>query len=298
VKCITVGVRQSFGADVEEMAKRITKNTILLVASAPQFPHGIVDPMREIAALARKHSLPLHVDACVGGFLLPWVRKLGYTVPDFDFSLPEVTSISADVHKYGYSIKGASVLLYRNEDYRKHQFFSYAGWNGGLYVCTTMQGTKGGGAIAAAWASMVSMGEEGYMAYAKEIMDTAEFIMEEIARIPELSILGNPCMTILAFGSTSSNVNIFAVCDVMEEKFNWRLERQQYPDCVHLTLVPAHTKTRVQFIADLKISVEAVKANPELVSSGSAAMYGMMAKIPDNTLLDEFMLALIGKVYS
>jgi len=296
VKSVKVPFRADYGADVEEIKKRINENTVLIIASAPQFPHGIVDPISEIAVLCRKHKIPLHVDSCVGGFMLPWVRKLGYPVPEFDFRVPEVTSISADVHKYGYSVKGASVILYRNESYRKYQFFSYAGWNGGLYVSSTMLGTRGGGPIAAAWASMLSMGEEGYLSYAKDIMETANYIKSQISEMADLYILGNPCMTVLAF--SSKTLNIFTVCDVMEDKFKWSLERQQYPDCVHLTLMPSHASTRTQFIADLKSSIEVVKSNPDLVNSGTAAMYGMMAMIPDHTLVDEFMITLLGKAYS
>eukprot|EP00026_Physarum_polycephalum_P006604 Phypoly_transcript_06653.p1 GENE.Phypoly_transcript_06653~~Phypoly_transcript_06653.p1 ORF type:complete len:531 (+),score=55.01 Phypoly_transcript_06653:139-1731(+) len=297
VKTVRVGfIKDTYEMDVQEVERSITKNTVLIVASAPQFPHGIVDPVVDLGVVALRHNIPLHVDACIGGFMLPWVRKLGYPVPDFDFAVPGVTSITADVHKYGYSVKGASVILYKNDSYRKYQFFAYAGWNGGLYISATMQGTRGGGAMAAAWTAMISLGEKGYTEYARGIMETAEYIKSSVVKISDLFILGNPVMTILSFSSRT--LNIFSICDVMEEQFHWNLERQQYPDCVHLTLTPAHSNTREQFIADLTQSAEIVRTNPDLVKKGTAAMYGMMAKIPDGAVVDEFLLSLMAKAYA
>ena len=157
----------SMKVTVEAMRAAITKNTIVLVASAPQYPHGVLDPIAELGELALAHQLPFHVDACVGGFILPWIEKLGYEVPAWDFRVAGVTSISADIHKYGYCPKGASTLTYRNASYRKYQFMAYAGWPGGLFVSPSMLGSRAGGAIAAAWAALCGLGEEGYLSTAR-----------------------------------------------------------------------------------------------------------------------------------
>ncbi|MGC9336215.1 MAG: pyridoxal phosphate-dependent decarboxylase family protein, partial [Anaerolineae bacterium] len=150
VRAVHVPVGTDFRADVEAITRAITPRTILLVGSAPSYPHGVVDPIADLAGVAREHGLLCHVDACVGGFLLPFVRRLGYPVPDFDLGVPGVTSISVDLHKYGYAAKGASVILYDSRELRRHQFFVHTGWPGGIYPSPTMAGTRPAGPIAAA----------------------------------------------------------------------------------------------------------------------------------------------------
>ena len=152
LRVVKTPVRTDFRADVEAMRAAITPNTILMIGSAPSYPHGVVDPIRALAALAQERGLLFHSDACVGGFMLPFVKKLGYEVPDFDLSVPGVTSISADLHKYGYAAKGASVILYKNSTLRRHQMFVSTDWPGGIYPSPTMAGTRPAGPIAAAWA--------------------------------------------------------------------------------------------------------------------------------------------------
>src|SRR5262249_34993150 len=149
--------------DVREMEKLVGPKTVLVVGSAPPYPHGVVDPIEEIAALALRRNVLCHVDACLGGVILPFARMLGRPIPPFDFEVQGVTSLSADLHKYGYAAKGASVVLYRDGALRKHQFFTYAGWPGGLYASPSMAGTRPGGAIASAWAVLHYLGEEGYL---------------------------------------------------------------------------------------------------------------------------------------
>src|SRR5690606_4938563 len=146
-----------------------------------------------LGVLAREHGIPLHVDACIGGFVLPFIEKLGHTVPAFDFRVPGVTSISADIHKYGYAAKGASVLLYRNMDYMKHQFYVHTDWKGGgIYASPSFPGTRPGGPIAAAWAAMKKMGENGYMDLTKKLLGIRDYLLAEIEKIPELEVLIHP----------------------------------------------------------------------------------------------------------
>ena len=163
IKICKAEVDQNCCAQPAALARLITANTILIAASAPTYPHGVLDPIEDIAELASAKKLPFHVDCCIGGFMLPWVEKLGYPVPPFDFRVPGITSISADAHKFGYGAKGSSVLLYRNMNYLKHQFYVATDWPGGIYASPTLLGSRPGGAIAATWSAMQGLGQEGYL---------------------------------------------------------------------------------------------------------------------------------------
>jgi len=176
IKIIRVPIGDDYRADVEATRKAITKNTIVIVGSAPPFPHGIIDPIEELSELARQAGVGFHTDACLGGFLLPWAERLGYDVPPFDFRLPGVTSISADTHKYGYAPKGSSVILYRGRALRHYQYYVITDWPGGLYLTPTFAGSRPGALSAACWAAIMAMGEQGYMEAAKRILETAAVI--------------------------------------------------------------------------------------------------------------------------
>ncbi len=295
VKPVLVNIGSDFRVRTDEAKQAISGNTILLVGSAPAYPHGVIDPIAELAQLAQEHGLGMHVDACLGGFLLPFLKKIGVDVAPFDFSVPGVTSISADLHKYGFAAKGASVILYKTRALRKHQFFVYGDWPGGLFGSPTMAGTRPGGSIAAAWATLFSLGEEGYKRIAQTVWDTSRRIQEGIAQIPTLSILGKPAMSVFAF--TSDSANIFAVGDVMERK-GWHIDRQPNPDALHLMITPAHAPIVDAYLADLKASVEEVLAHPEKANEGMAAMYGMVAKLPDRQLANEMLIQYMDDLYS
>lgn len=256
VKPVLVPVREDFRVDVAAMRDKINANTIMMVGSAPSYPHGVVDPIRDLSALALQHDLLLHVDSCIGGFMLPFARQLGYAIPQFDFHLPGVTSISADVHKYGYAAKGASVILYRNAELRKHQFYVYTDWSGGIYGSSTMLGTRPGGAIAAAWAAMNTIGMDGYMKLARRTMVATDRIRAGIESIDGLHILGSPDMSILAF--SSEEFNIYALGDELN-LMGWHFDRQQGPASLHLTMSQVHYDVVDEFLADLAIAVEKVR---------------------------------------
>jgi sphinganine-1-phosphate aldolase len=282
VKMVHVPVREDYRANVAAMEAAITPDTIMLVGSAPAYPQGVVDPIRDLAQLAVKHNLLLHVDACVGGMLLPFVRKLGYAVPDFDFAIPGVTSLSCDLHKYGYAAKGASVILYRNSALRRHMFFSYVNWSGGVYVSPTMTGTRPGGPIAAAWAIMNFLGEEGYLKLAGVVMQTVRKIREGIASLPEVRVLSNPDMSVLAIAS--DKLDIYQIGDELTAR-GWHLDRQQFPPSLHMTIVPAHALVADQFLGDLKDSIAAVKkpgvrkvTNKVMVSAANGLVKALPAK--------------------
>ena len=170
IKMVRIPVGEDFRADVQATAAAITPNTVVIVGSAPPFPHGIIDPIEELSELARAHGIGFHTDACLGGFVLPWAEKLGYPVPPFDFRLPGVTSMSADTHKYGYAAKGTSVVLYRGRALRHYQFYTTTEWPGGLYFSPTLAGSRPGALSAACWAAMISTGEQGYLEATRRIL--------------------------------------------------------------------------------------------------------------------------------
>ncbi len=329
VKAVRVPVGSDFRADVEAMRRAINLDTVLVVGSAPSYPHGVVDPIAELAALARQRDILSHVDACVGGMMLPFVRRLGYPVAPFDFAVPGVTSISVDLHKYGYAAKGASVILYRNAELRRRQLFATTDWPGGIYASPTMTGTRPGGAIAAAWAVLNFLGEEGYLRLARTVMQTTVRLRDGINAIDGLRVLGQPEMSVLAIASDKDN--IYEIGDEMGVR-GWHLDRQQFPPSLHLTVNYAHRDVADRFLMDLAQSVLtarepslrrsgnelAVKATrsaarilPDRLVSGltgrasalfggeaglpqrSAAMYGMMGTLPNRGDLRELVLDLL-----
>lgn len=272
-------VDKNFQVDVKAMRKLINRNTVLIAASAPQYAHGMIDPIPEIGQIAQEFKIPFHVDACFGGFFTPWMEKLGYDIPTFDFRVPGVTSISADLHKYGYTAKGASVVLYRDMTYLKHQFFAATDWPGGIYISPSMAGTRPGGPIAAAWAALMALGQDGYLKLARANMDAVEALRDGAAKIPGLKILGSQHGTIVCIASDDKNVNIYTVADQLQAR-GWHIDRQQFPPSLHFTVTAHHKETIPEFLADLQQATEHVKKHPELASEGQAAMYGMVAKIP------------------
>eukprot|EP00252_Welwitschia_mirabilis_P012007 TRINITY_DN26700_c0_g1_i1.p1 TRINITY_DN26700_c0_g1~~TRINITY_DN26700_c0_g1_i1.p1 ORF type:complete len:555 (-),score=96.70 TRINITY_DN26700_c0_g1_i1:201-1865(-) len=290
IKLWRVPVNKDFQADVKAMRHYINKNTIMIVGSAPGFPHGIIDPIEELGNMASHYGICFHVDLCLGGFVLPFARKLGYQIPPFDFTVWGVTSISVDVHKYGLGPKGTSVVLYRNHELRKHQFVAVTEWSGGLYVSPTIAGSRAGGLIAGAWAAMMSVGEEGYSDATSKMMEASKLIQKGIMEIPELFIVGKPDMTVIAFGS--ERLDIFKVNDVLASR-GWHLNALQRPNSVHICLTLQHIQIAEQFLKDLKEAVKTVSENPSAFDNGMAPIYGAAAKMPDRgtvkDLLIEFM---------
>ncbi len=289
-------VDASHRADVDAMRRLVNKNTVLIAASAPQYPHGVLDPIADVGALAQEKGLPFHVDACIGGFMLPWVEHLGYPVPPFDFRIKGVTSMSADVHKYGLAAKGASVVVYRDMSYLKHQFFISTDSPSGIYASPTMLGTRAGGSIAAAWASMNALGQEGYVDHARRAMQARKQLEEGIRRIPELEILGEPVMTILSYGAKDPSFGLYAVADQLQDR-GWNVDRQQKPESLHLTITSHHLGVVDEYLTDLESAVAYVRAHPEVKSRGQAAMYGMMAKVPFRGMVGKSVEKIMEKMY-
>lgn len=294
IKLVRIPVNRHFQADVEATRDAINRNTIVLVGSAPSFPHGIIDPIPELSELAREKGIGFHTDACLGGFLLPWAEKLGYSIPLFDFRLPGVTSISADTHKYGYAAKGTSVILYRGLELRRFQYFTSTEWPGGLYFSPTFAGSRPGALSAACWAAMVSIGEKGYLDATKRILETAERIKQGIREIPELYILGDP-LWVIAF--SSDVVDIYKVLDFMTLR-NWSLNGLHKPAAIHICITLRHTQPGVveRFLKDLKEAVNFVKTNPT-AQGQMAPIYGMAATIPMRGMVSELLKRYLDTLY-
>jgi sphinganine-1-phosphate aldolase len=256
LRAVRVAVGSDYQADVAAIAANITERTILLVASAPSLPYGIIDPVVEMGKLAIAHDIWLHVDACIGGYLAPFVKKLGYRVPDFDFTVPGVKSISADLHKYGFAAKGASTILYSDAESHSFQFTEFSDWPKGKYFTPTVLGSRSGGAIAAAWAVMNYLGEEGYLEIAGRIMATQMAYIEGILDIGEFEIIGSPHLALFSF--TSRRVDIEAVADELEG-MGWYISRISEPRGIHQMVNMAHEPAVRAYLHDLRVSVERVK---------------------------------------
>ncbi len=257
VASIRVPVRDDFRADPVAMAARLTPHTVLIVASAPQYPQGVIDPIADIAQLAERAGINCHVDACMGGMTLPMLERLGYAIPPFDFRVPGVTSMSVDLHKYGYTAKGASVIVHRTKELRRHQTFVTDNWLGGLYASSGILGTKSGGPIAAAWAVMNYLGEEGYLRLAKAAREATEALLRGLRAIPGLRVLGEPDATHAAF--TFDAVDPFAVGKALMQR-GWFVDQQKPPPSLHCTVNAVHGPVIAEFIAELKAVVEEVRA--------------------------------------
>lgn len=239
-------------ADVAAARELLTPATAVVVASAFSYPHGVMDPVADLAALAAEHGAGCHVDACIGGFVLPFLERLGVDVPPWDFRVDGVTEISADVHKYGYVPKGASVILHRDADWSQHQIFLYDQWPAGLYGSPAIAGARPAAPIATAWAVMRFLGADGYTAIVRDLMATAEKVRAGIDGLDGLEIVGDPIGPVFAL--QSDTLDLSAVGDVMDER-GWNLNRNTEPPGLHLMLSPAHGAVADQLLVDLADAV-------------------------------------------
>lgn len=289
--------KKTMKVDVKAMRRAISKNTAMLVCSAPQFPHGIIDPIEEVAKLAVRYNIPMHVDACLGGFLIVFMAKAGYPLAPFDFRVKGVTSISADTHKYGYAPKGSSVILYSDKKYRQYQYFVAADWQGGIYASPSIAGSRPGGIIAACWATMMYMGENGYVDATKKIVSTAHKIKTEIRKIKGVFVFGDPEVSVVAIGS--DDFDIFRLSNALTSK-GWNLNTLQYPSSIHICCTVLHTQPGVadHFIRDVKEQVAIIMKNPKEKTTGMGAIYGMAQAIPDRSLVTEISRGFLDCLYS
>ncbi|MEV0679053.1 aminotransferase class V-fold PLP-dependent enzyme [Actinosynnema sp. NPDC050436] len=275
----------TFRADPAAMAAAITDDTVLVVVSAPSYAHGVVDPVAPIAASARSRGVRCHVDACIGGWVLPHAD-----VEPFDLSVPGVTSLSVDLHKYAYCPKGTSVLLHADADLRRAQYFAAADWPGYTMLNTTTQSTRSGGPLAAAWAVLRHIGDDGYRDLARRALDSARVIRDGVGGIAGLRVLGEPESTLLAVTVTRDDFDVFTVADEMRAR-NWYVQPQfahgRSPANLHLTVTAANAGSEAELLADLRDSVAAaVAAGPVVVAPEVVAALGALD--PDSVTPPEF----------
>ncbi len=256
VELIRVPVGADLRVDVDAFDAACTDSTIMVIGSAPTYPHGVVDPIADIAVLAQQRGILCHVDACMGGFLLPFLVQLGRFSEPFDFRLPGVTSMSADVHKYGYASKGVSVVLYRTQELARHQIFTTSDWLGGFYASTAMAGTRPAGPIAAAWAALMHIGLDGYRELTRTAHDAARALRTGIESIAGLEFRGDPPATVMAFGARDPSLDIFAVGERLAAD-GWYLDRQNRPDSLHATVHAGSAASVPYLVRDLRRAVTA-----------------------------------------
>jgi glutamate/tyrosine decarboxylase-like PLP-dependent enzyme len=278
--------------DTGWVADRIDADTVAIVGSACNYGYGTVDPIEELSSLALDRGVGLHVDGCLGGFILPFGRELGYDIEPFDFTVPGVTSISADTHKYGYGLKGTSVLCFRDRSLRNSQYFFHTSWSGGKYCSPGMEGSRSGGLLAATWAAMVQLGREGYRRYAQEIFSTATRMQDAVRSHDELRILGDPTFL---FSFTSDAFDVYHVNDSMRTR-GWRLNGQQYPNALHMAVTRPQTQPGVvdAWTRDLAEGVAYARANASAAPRSGAIYGGVAGGLTDEA--DEFIRAVMAQM--
>ena len=268
VEQVRVPVGDDGRADAAAMAAAIDERTGMVVGSAPCYPFGVIDPIPDLARAASDAGVLCHVDACLGGFLLPFWERIGQDVAPWDFRVEGVTSMSADIHKYGWTFKGASLVMYRDQDLLKKQYFIYDDWPGGLYASATTAGTRAAAPIAAAWATMRHLGDPGYRRLAEALRDTVVRFRDGVRAIDGLHLTHEPDLSLFEF-TADEGLDIGAIGDVMDDR-GWHLDRQQ--GGLHLMLWPYHGNVVDRFLADLR---DAVAVHGE--SRGVGATYGGIA---------------------
>jgi len=270
--------------DVGAVADLVDDDTVAVVGSACNYGYGTIDPIAELSEVALARGVGLHVDACLGGFILPFGQELGYDIPVFDYRVPGVTSISADTHKYGYALKGTSVVTFRDKALRNAQYFFLTGWSGGKYCSPGMEGSRSGGLLAATWASMVHLGRQGYRRYARDIFETSAAMQEAVRSHTELRIMGRPTFL---FSFTSDVFDVYHVNDFMRTR-GWRLNGQQYPNALHMAVTRPQTASGVAdtFAADLADAVAYGREHKDSAPASGAIYGGLAGGLTDEA--DEF----------
>lgn len=298
-----------YQVDTKRVSRLINANTVLIVGSAPNFPHGIIDDIAALSKIALRHHIPLHVDCCLGSFLLPFLERAGFDAPAFDFRLRGVTSISCDTHKYGFAPKGNSVVLYRTAELRAHQYFVIPDWSGGVYASPGFAGSRPGALIAACWASLMSVGEEGYLDACVQIVGTARKIAERMATAPvlaaELEVMGRPAVSVVAF--TARSLNIYDVADAMSRR-GWHLNSLQDPPAMHVAVTLPIVKVWEKLTGDLEAVVEEEREKERArVAEGkgargkamgdSAALYGVAGSLPHKGVVVDLASTFLDTLY-
>lgn len=279
--CHYFGIKMKKIKTIKQLDKTINSNTILIVGSCPEYSYGTIDPLKEMNEIALKRDVGFHIDCCMGGFLVPFIDEFDY----INFDLKGLTSMSIDTHKYGYSLKGSSVLLFKNKEIKKFQHFIKKDWVGGVYATPTMMGSKSGGLIASTWSGMLLIGRDNYIKYANSIQTNLKFVKNKFKSNKDIDIIGNPKLNIIAF--KSNTVNIYNVLNEMKKK-KWNLTVMQNPPSFHLCITKKHTNKIINdFCNDLSISIKNVKSNNNNKLEGTLALYGSSTQIQNSLFIDE-----------
>ncbi|XP_066582338.1 sphingosine-1-phosphate lyase isoform X2 [Prorops nasuta] len=297
IKVRTVRVNpNSYTVCIKSLRKAISSNTIMLVGSTPNYPYGTMDNIEAIAEIGLKYNIPVHVDACLGGFLICFMPNAGFKVPPFDFSLPGVTSISADTHKYGYAPKGSSIIMYREKKYRHYQYTVTTDWPGGIYGSPTVNGSRAGGIIAACWATLMYFGYDGYLQATKKVIETSRYIEQELRKLDSLYIFGTPATSVIALGS--KQFSIYRLLEGLNKK-GWNLNPLQFPCAIHICVTHIHTEPGVanQFLNDFRAELDKILKNPNEECGGMMAIYGTSQSIPDRTIVGDLTKLFLDSLY-
>ncbi|KAH7090683.1 pyridoxal phosphate-dependent transferase [Paraphoma chrysanthemicola] len=299
----------SYKVHLPSVSRLVNPNTILLVGSAPNFPHGIIDDISGLSRLALKRNLPLHVDCCLGSFIIPLLSKAGFEAEPFDFRLNGVTSISCDTHKYGFAPKGNSTVLYRSDAFRKYQYFISPDWSGGVYASPSIAGSRPGALIAGCWASLVKQGENGYVDACHKIVGGMKKIESAIRERPELSsdlkVIGRPLVSVIAFLSTT--IDIYDIADGMSTK-GWHLNALQNPPAIHVAVTLPIVAVVDKLIEDLVEVTEDVKDKERrriaegkgakgAVKGDAAALYGVAGSLPNKSVVVDLAKGFLDTLY-
>ena len=285
---VRLKVGLDYKSDVRAYERAINSNTVVLVASAPSFPHGIIDHVEEVARLGEKYKVGVHVDCCLGSLMIPFMKEAGRSIPIVDFRLKGVTSISCDTHKYGNGPKGCSVVMYRDKELRANQYFFDTEFTGGFYCSPGLPGSRNGSVLASTWATMVYTGREGYIEKTRGIVEVREAVEKEIRKIPDLFVLGDPKVSVVAFGS--NRLDVYQLSDQLAKR-GWHVNNDQFPPAIHMAFTSVHINKHIpkEFIRDLKSAIKVVKEGDNRKMKGMASVYGASAKIPDRSLVAECM---------
>lgn len=286
----------TFKVDLKAMRRAIGRNTVLIVGSACGYPHGIIDDIEEIAKLGLAYNVPVHVDSCLGGFLVPFVAAAGFPIDPVDFSVQGVTSISADTHKYGYAPKGSSVIMYAHQKYRKHQFSVQTDWPGGIYASPTISGSRAGANIATCWAALLYYGVSGYVDATRRILETQRYMKRELLKMKGIYIIGDPQLSVIAIGS--HDFNIFRLSDMLSKK-GWNINPLQFPSAFHICVTLMHVQEGVAdaFLADLATAVAECMKLPDKSAEGMGVVYGMAQSIPDRSIVSDIACQYLNSIY-
>ena len=279
-------------ADLAAMANLIDDQTIAIMGSACNYGYGTIDPIAELGALALASGIGLHVDGCLGGFILPFGEQLGFPIPIFDFRVPGVTTISADTHKYGYGLKGTSLLLFRDRALRNSQYFFQTAWSGGKYCSPGIDGSRSSGLLASTWAGMVATGRTGYLRYAQQIFDTAYAMQDAVRAHPQLQLIGDPSFL---FAFTANEFDVYHVNDALRTR-GWRMNGLQYPNAIHMAVTRPQTQPGVveRWVQDLAAAVEHAIANADQPAKSSAVYGGVEGGLNDEA--EGFIRATMGQM--